>query len=92
MRSLRRDLQSGTHLTSYKGNGCPRNGLCTLGRDYLVAVQAAKQALHFWTWHKVRPGTRHALRGHGYQRQEESKSQGEKGLVSRGGGGRLHNP
>ncbi|KAG2491361.1 hypothetical protein HYH03_010360 [Edaphochlamys debaryana] len=46
------DLQSGTHITSYKGCGCPRKGLCTLGQGYLAAAQAHKQAIHFWTWHR----------------------------------------
>ncbi len=49
----RRDLHNGTFLTAYKGNASPRNGLCTLGADYLLAAQAGKDALQFWTWHKV---------------------------------------
>jgi hypothetical protein len=50
---LRRDIATGGHLASYKGGGCSANGLALLGRDYLVAAQAAAPALHFWTWHKV---------------------------------------
>ena len=52
--ALHRDLHTGTLLTSYKGCATPRNGLCRLGADYLVAAQASKDTLHFWTWHKVR--------------------------------------
>ena len=49
-----RELHTGTQLASYKSNASPSNGLCCLGADYLVACQAGKDALHFWTWHKVR--------------------------------------
>ncbi len=47
------DLRTGTLLSSYKANACPRNGLCLLGRDYIAAAQASKDAIQFWTWHKV---------------------------------------
>lgn len=47
-------MQTGTELTGYKANACPRNGMCLLGRDYLVSAQTTKDALQFYTWHKVR--------------------------------------
>lgn len=53
-RVRRRDLNTNTYLTSYKGNASPRNGLCCVGPDYLVAAQSSKDALQFWTWHKAR--------------------------------------
>ncbi|KAG1674968.1 hypothetical protein FOA52_014763 [Chlamydomonas sp. UWO 241] len=46
------DVQTGTQLTQYKGNASPRNGLCSVGRDYVVGAQTGKDALQFWTWHK----------------------------------------
>ena len=49
-----RDVQTGTELTGYKANACPRNGMCLLGRDYLLSAQTTKDALQFYTWHKVR--------------------------------------
>ncbi len=49
----RRDLHTGTHLSSFKGNSSGRNGLCVAGSDYLVAAQNNKDALQFYTWHKV---------------------------------------
>lgn len=49
----RRDARTGAALTSYKSNASPCNGLSLMGRDYLVAAQAKKGALHFWTWHKA---------------------------------------
>lgn len=48
-----RDLSTGTHLATYKGNSCPRNGLCCVGEDHMVAAQTSKDSLHFWVWHKV---------------------------------------
>lgn len=48
-----RHVQTGTHLASFKDNAAGTNALSLLGQDYLVAAQAAKGALHFWTWHKV---------------------------------------
>ncbi|CAK0786493.1 hypothetical protein CVIRNUC_009706 [Coccomyxa viridis] len=45
-------VQTGTHLASFKDNSSGTNALCLLGQDYLVAAQAPKGALHFWTWHK----------------------------------------
>ena len=48
-----RHVQTGTHLASFKDNSSGTNALCLLGQDYLVAAQAPKGALHFWTWHKV---------------------------------------
>ncbi len=47
-----RDLDTGTQLSNYKGNGCGRNAFCCLGRDYLVAAQLQKDSLHFWAWHR----------------------------------------
>lgn len=49
-----RDLGTGTQLAQYKTNSSGRNRLCALGHDYFVAAQNAKDAVHFWTWHKVR--------------------------------------
>uniref|UniRef100_A0A7S3R295 Anaphase-promoting complex subunit 4 WD40 domain-containing protein n=1 Tax=Dunaliella tertiolecta TaxID=3047 RepID=A0A7S3R295_DUNTE len=46
------DLQTGVHLSSFKSNASPRNGLCCLGKDYLVSAQTSKDALQFWAWHK----------------------------------------
>jgi hypothetical protein len=43
-------------LATYKHNAAARNCLCLAGPDYLVAAQGGKDALHFWTWHKVRWG------------------------------------
>ena len=48
-----RHVQTGTHLASFKDNSSGTNALCLLGQDYLVAAQAPKGVLHFWTWHKV---------------------------------------
>ena len=48
-----RDLHTGTGLTSYKNNACPPNGISLVGRDYVIATQLGKPALHAWTWHKV---------------------------------------
>ena len=54
-----RDVSTGTALTSFKSNACPPNGLSLLGRDYLVAAQAARGgSLHFWAWHKDQPHQR----------------------------------
>ncbi|PRW33905.1 ROOT INITIATION DEFECTIVE 3 [Chlorella sorokiniana] len=53
------DVSTGTALTSFKSNACPPNGLSLLGRDYLVAAQAARGgSLHFWAWHKDQPHQR----------------------------------
>ena len=49
----RRDVQTGTHLASFKDSASNPNAISVLGQDYLVAAQAAKGVLHFWTWHKV---------------------------------------
>lgn len=57
--SCPRDVSTGTALTSFKSNACPPNGLSLLGRDYLVAAQAARGgSLHFWAWHKDQPHQR----------------------------------
>ena len=51
----RRDLETGTYLTTYKGADATRQGLTILGSDYLVATEQGKaQALVFWAWHRVR--------------------------------------
>jgi pre-rRNA-processing protein IPI3 len=50
---VRRDVHTGTALTSFKTNACPPGALSTLGSDYLVAAQLGRGGgLHFWTWHK----------------------------------------
>lgn len=49
-----RDVQTGTHLSSFKDNASSPNALSLLGSDYLVAAQHPKGSLHFWTWHKAR--------------------------------------
>ena len=50
-----RDVHTGTLLTNYKGNACGRNALSLLGSSYMVSAQSGKgQAIHFWTWEKVR--------------------------------------
>lgn len=49
-----RDVETSTHLASFKDNASGPNALALLGQDYLIAAQAAKGALHFWTWHKAR--------------------------------------
>lgn len=46
------DIATGCFLTAYKGGNAISNGLALVGRDYMVAVQAASSALHFWTWHR----------------------------------------
>ncbi|GFR41561.1 hypothetical protein Agub_g2281 [Astrephomene gubernaculifera] len=46
------DLKTGAALKSFKGNGSPQNGLCTLGHDYIAAAQTSKHALNFWTWNR----------------------------------------
>ena len=48
-----RDVQTGTHLSSFKDNASGPNALALLGRDYLVSAQHPKGSLHFWAWHKV---------------------------------------
>eukprot|EP00198_Chlamydomonas_reinhardtii_P007316 XP_001696652.1 predicted protein [Chlamydomonas reinhardtii] len=48
-----RDPVTGSQVSAYKGNGSSRNGLATLGNDYIVAAQTHKHALHFWSWHRV---------------------------------------
>lgn len=53
MACVHRDLATGTFLTAYKGGGATGGGLAVLGRDYVIAAQAASPALHFWTWHRV---------------------------------------
>ena len=50
---LCRDVETGTHIASFKDNASGPDAVSLLGQDYLVAAQAAKGALHFWTWHKV---------------------------------------
>lgn len=50
----RRDVETGSALTSYKTNGCPPNGLSLLGKEYFIAAQLTKAAIHAWTWSKVR--------------------------------------
>ena len=51
---IRRDVETGTLLATYKTNSSPRHGFCRLGRDYLIGAQLGKGSLHFWTWHKAR--------------------------------------
>lgn len=46
------DIATGCFLTAYKGGGAVSNGLALVGGDYMVAVQPASSALHFWTWHR----------------------------------------
>ncbi|KAG2429250.1 hypothetical protein HXX76_011019 [Chlamydomonas incerta] len=46
------DPVTGSQVSAYKGNGSPRNGLATLGNDYIVAAQVHKHALHFWSWQR----------------------------------------
>lgn len=48
-----RDPSTGTQLAQYKGNACPRGAVCRVGGDYFAAAQSAKDAVHFWVWHKV---------------------------------------
>ena len=50
---LDRDVDAGTYIAAFKGNACGPGGLARLGRDYVVAAQTTRSALHFWTWHKV---------------------------------------
>lgn len=58
-RRPRRDLHTGTLLTSFKSCSCPPGGLSRLGRDYLVAAQLGRGGgLHFWAWHKDQPHLR----------------------------------
>lgn len=58
-RSLRRDVHTGTALTSFKTNACAPGCLSLLGRDYLVAAQLGRGGgLHFWAWHKDQPHLR----------------------------------
>lgn len=49
---MRRDVATGTALTTYKANASPANSLALLGRDYLVALQLGKGSIHAWAWHK----------------------------------------
>jgi pre-rRNA-processing protein IPI3 len=51
---LSRDVNTGTALTTYKTNACPPNGISALGKDYFIAAQSGKPAIHTWTWHKVK--------------------------------------
>jgi len=55
-----RDIEAGTFIAAFKGNASGPGCLARLGRDYVVAAQTSRSALHFWTWHKVRepPSTR----------------------------------
>ena len=48
-----RDIEAGTFIAAFKGNASAPNCLARLGRDYIVAAQTTRSALHFWTWHKV---------------------------------------
>lgn len=57
-----RDVQTGTHLATFKDNGSGPNALALLGRDYIVAAQHAKGSLHFWTWHRASALPYHFLR------------------------------
>jgi hypothetical protein len=66
--NARRDLDNGTQLSNYKGNGCGRNAFCCLGRDYLVAAQLQKDSLHFWAWHRDQVGCTVLNRKQGQQR------------------------
>ena len=50
---IRRDVQTGTHLATFKDNASGPNAFSLLGRDYIVGAQHPKGSLHFWTWHKV---------------------------------------
>jgi hypothetical protein len=52
---LDRDIDAGTFIAAFKGNASGPGGLARLGRDYIVAAQTTRSALHFWTWHKVLP-------------------------------------
>lgn len=54
----RRDVETGSALTSYKTNGCPPNGLSLLGKEYFIAAQLTKAAIHAWTWSKARAWAR----------------------------------
>lgn len=57
--TCRRDLHTGTLLTTFKSCSCPPGGLSRLGRDYLVAAQLGRGGgLHFWAWHKDQPHLR----------------------------------
>lgn len=56
----RRDLATATTLTQYKGNNSAASCFCTVGRDYFAAAQAAKDAVHFYAYHKVRRARRAA--------------------------------
>ena len=48
-----RDIEAGTFIAAFKGNASGPGCLSRLGRDYVVAAQTSRSALHFWTWHKV---------------------------------------
>ena len=50
-----RDLQTGTQLAAFKDNASGINSISLIGNDYFAAAQTSKDALHFWTWHKVSP-------------------------------------
>lgn len=48
---MRRDVGTGTALTSYKGCACHPGALAALGGDHVVAAQRSRGGpLHFWGW------------------------------------------
>ena len=42
------DLNSGTSLTSYKGDSTSPHGLCLLGNQYLLGAANSKPLIHVW--------------------------------------------
>ncbi len=49
-----RDIEAGTFIAAFKGNASGPGCLSRVGRDYMIAAQTSRSALHFWTWHKAR--------------------------------------
>jgi hypothetical protein len=49
-----RDMHTTTELTSFKGGSMAPGSVSLLAPDYWLAAQADKDAMHFYTWHKVR--------------------------------------
>lgn len=49
-----RELDTGTQLASFKQCSAAVNGLAVLGTDYFIAAQQQKDAIHVYSWFKVR--------------------------------------
>lgn len=42
------DMNTGTSLTSYKGESTSHRGLCILGNQYLLGASCSKPLIHVW--------------------------------------------